>query len=96
MGAFMIFRITFKEKKDAKDFMKKFEPIVLVDDFADSLGFAAWKLSWKPNTLICFMGFMGYAEPEEIKKMLKGRIRYFDWISINDLNARWKKDKYNG
>jgi len=92
MGAFIIFRITFKEKKFAREFVNKYHPTILVHDNSDSLGFGAWQMLWKPNTIICFMGFMGYDEPNQIKKELKGKIKYFDWISINDLNAGWNKE----
>jgi hypothetical protein len=91
MAAFMIFRIRFKEKRFEKDFIKKYQPIILINDDTDS-DWSAWLYLWKPNTLICFMDSMGYDEPKEIKKLLKGKIKYFDWIPINDLNARWGKD----
>ena len=92
MGAFMILRIQFKEKKFVTSFLKKYKPIILIQDKTPS-DFSAWRTLWKPDTLICLMGFMGYAEPNEIKRELKGKIRYFDWIPINDLNSRWNKDK---
>jgi hypothetical protein len=92
MGALMILRIQFKEKKFMKSFLKKYEPIILVEEETQS-DFHAWRGLWRPNTLICFMGFMGYAEPIKIKKELKGKIKYFDWIPINDLNSRWNKDE---
>jgi len=90
MGVFIIFRIQFKTKRQRISFIKKYKPEVLVQDNSNSAGFVAWQMFWEPNTLICFMG---YAEPEEIKKELKGKIRYFDWIAINDKNSRWDKDK---
>jgi len=92
MGAFIILRITFKEKKFEEEFIKKYKPMILVEDNSDSLGFGAWQYLWKKNTLICFMGFMGYAEPNDIKKELKKKVKYFDWIPINDLSSRWEND----
>lgn len=90
MGAFMIFRITFKKRKDMLDFTKKYRTLVYDDT---DTAFVAWKYLWEPNTIICYMGFMGYRDPELYKKKLKGKIKRFDWIPINDLNSRWEKDR---
>lgn len=89
MTAFMIFRITFKEKKFKDAFIKKYKPVILVKDNTQSYG-SAWKYLWKANTLICFMGELGYEDPKEIKKNLKEKIKYFNWIPINDLSS-WSK-----
>ncbi len=71
-------------------FIKKHKPKVLVKDDTSSYIFA-WHMLWPENTLICFMGDMGYGDPMEYKKELKGKINYFDWMPINDKNCRWEK-----
>jgi len=92
MGAFFILRITFKKESYLKSFIKKHKPLIIVDDNSNSFGFIAWRMLWKPNTIICYLGFMGYEDPKGLKKILKGKIKYFDYIAINDLNSRWNKD----
>lgn len=90
IGAFIIFRITFKERKEMIKFVKKYRPLILVEDNTPA-DFTAWRYLWKPNTIICFMGFCGYEEPKDYKKELKGKIYSFSWIPINDLDSRWRK-----
>ena len=93
MGAFIILRITFKEKSYLDRFINKYKPLILVNDDSKSFGFEAWRLFWKKNTIICYVGFLGYAEPNQIKRDLKDKITYFDFIPINDFKSRWDKDR---
>ena len=92
MGAFIVFRISFKKGTYMKQFMNKYKPKILVIDTSESYGFGAWKFNWKPYTLIVDMGFMGYEEPNQIKKKLKEKIKEFSWIAINNKDSRWSTD----
>ena len=95
MSAWIIFRVQFKTQKDYNWFKRKYKDVIkiLVEDCSISSG-VAWRLLWKSNTILFFYyDTLGYGEPNILKKELKGRIKYFDWIPINDLNARWNKDK---
>jgi len=99
MGAFLIFDVGFKTIIDRKKFEKKYKinpnRQILVDENSNSRGFAAWTLLRSPSIeVIYFMGFMGYAEPQEIlKECLKEgiKINFLSYLSINDRDSTWTK-----
>jgi len=97
MGAFMIFDIKFEREKDKKKFEEKYKikkKHILVSPDAKHFGIAWTYLRDVFLNPIYFMGFMGYAEPEEILEecLNKGiKIKFLAWIPINDKESRWKK-----
>lgn len=102
MGAFVIFDIKFEKKRDRNRFEKKYGFIgramrkhILIDEYSDSGGFAAWIMLRNPElNPVYYMGFMGYGEPKEIlKECLKEgiRIKFLAWIPINDKDSKWEK-----
>ena len=68
---------------------------MLVDESANSHGFAAWTFSRNPLLEIVYnMGFMGYADPKEmLKECLKEgiKIKFLAWLPINDSESKWEK-----
>lgn len=102
MGAFIIFDIEFKEKKDREKFEKKYgftgaeKKYILVDETAKCFGVAWTMLRDVFLNPVYFMGFMGYAEPKEIlQECLKEgiKIKKLSCIPINDKESKWKKVK---
>lgn len=97
MGAFMVFDIEFKSKKDRGKFEELYEikkKEILVDQNSKCFGMA-WTMLRNPIlNPIYFMGFMGYGDPKEILKecLKKGiKIKFLSWIPINDKRAEWEK-----
>ena len=46
--------------------------------------------------IIYYIGFRGYADPKEILKECKKagiNIKFLSWLSINDKNSTWTKEK---
>lgn len=100
MGAFMVFDVGFKSKKDRDKFEKKYEirkKDILVDECANSGGFCAWTFMRNATVdVIYFMGFMGYGDPHEMLKECKKEkinITFLTWIPINDRDSIWEKLK---
>jgi len=98
MGAFCIFDIEFEKEKDRKKFEEKYsikKKQILIDEYSNSGGFAAWTFLRNPVlNPIYFMGFMGYGEPREIlKECLKEKIKikFLALIPINDKDSKWEK-----
>ncbi|CAK0756650.1 hypothetical protein CCP1ISM_60013 [Azospirillaceae bacterium] len=98
MGAFMVWDIIFETEKDRQKFEAKYQikkKDILVDQYANSLGFVAWEFLRNPFlNPIYFMGFMGYGDPHyELKDCLKEgiKIKFLAWIPINDKGSEWKK-----
>ncbi len=94
----MIFDVGFEKRKDRKKFEEKYKikkKDILVDENANSHGFAAWTFSRCPCLEILYnMGFIGYSEPKEIlKECLKEgiKIKFLAWLPINDKESRWEK-----
>jgi len=98
MGAFLIMDINFKTKKDRQKFEKEYKikpKQILVDEYSDSGGFAAWTVLRNPLLdVVYYMGFMGYGEPAEILKECKEKkigIKFMAWMPVNDRNSAWIK-----
>lgn len=101
MGAFMIWDVTFKNRKDRYKFEKLTigyrTSFILVDEISDSGGFVAWLHHRNPSiSVVYYMGFMGYAEYEDILKDCKKKgikIIFLAQLGINDRNSKWEKIK---
>lgn len=98
MGAFIVMDIKFGTPEDRVKFENKYnlkQRDILVGEKSNSMGFMAWTVLRDVYlNVVYFMGFMGYAEPEEIlKECLKEgiKIKFLAWIPINDKDSRWEK-----
>ena len=93
----MIFDVGFKAAGDRKKFEKLYKPQLLVNESANSYGFAAWAMMRNPLLdIVYYMGFMGYGDPHEILKECKKKkinLKFLAWIPINDKNSHWEKLK---
>ena len=100
MGGYLIFDISFSEEKDRQKFEKKYKirkKDILVSEKSNSRDFVAWTMMRDPCLdIIYYIGFRGYADPKEILKECKKagiNIKFLSWLSINDKNSTWTKEK---
>lgn len=97
MGAFLLFDIEFKTKRDRKKFEKKYKILkkkTLVDENVECFGLAWMYLRNVNLNPIYNMGFMGYEEPKIIlRECLKEgiKIKFMAWNPINDKDSHWNK-----
>lgn len=97
MGSYMIFDVEFESKKDRLNFEKYFRrkrhncraltPYHLKER-------SPFDKALLMQCVVYYVGFMGYAEPQEIlKDCLKDgiKIKFMAWLPISDSGTRWEK-----